>query len=221
VATVPTGTITSTYDAGGNKLRRVSTGLNNKTDYIGGIQYDGATTPAFSFVQTEEGKAVPAPGGTYDYQYYLGDNLGNTRVTFSTNTGAIVTDQTDDYYPFGLEINAGVTSPKNEYLYNKKELQEELGQYDYGARFYDPVIGRWTTIDQLAEKMRRFSPYNYGWDNPIKFIDPDGMFAKPGDLFKTADDAANDFGNILLAHQLYKVKNMRHQFIQLFQYWRC
>jgi len=87
------------------------------------------------------------PNGTgYDYQYYLGDNLGNTRVTFGTKTGAVVGYQADDYLPFGMEINRNVLNPKNEYLYNKKELQEELGQYDYGARFYDPVIGRWTTM---------------------------------------------------------------------------
>ncbi|SHN30205.1 DUF6443 domain-containing protein, partial [Mucilaginibacter sp. OK098] len=69
-------TITYTYDAAGNKLRRVSPATGN-TDYISGIQYDGTTTPALTFIQTEEGKAVPNGAG-YDYQYYLGDNLGNT-----------------------------------------------------------------------------------------------------------------------------------------------
>ncbi|BAU55154.1 RHS Repeat protein [Mucilaginibacter gotjawali] len=170
-------TITYTYDADGEKLRRVSPNTGS-TDYINGIQYDqgvGATVPAISFIQTEEGKAVPDGAGGYNYTYYLGDQLGNTRLTFDTKTGVAVMSQQDDYYPFGYEISRGtVTNPKNEYLYNKKELQEELQQYDYGARFYDPVIATWTTIDPSAERYFALSPYNYVADNPIKLIDPDG-----------------------------------------------
>ena len=201
VITVSGGTITYTYDATGRKLRKVSvlSGITNSTDYIDGIQYYNSTT-TISLIQTEEGKAVPITGG-YDYYYYLSDHLGNTRVTFDTESGAAIVQQ-EDYLPFGMSINEVVPPVKNEYLYNKKELQEELTEYDYGARFYDQVIGRWNTIDPLAETGRRFTPYNYVVDNPIRNTDPDGMdyvddvMAQQPEELRTSDLVARLVGGV-------------------------
>lgn len=69
---------------------------------------------------------------------------------------------------------------ENKYLYNGKELQDEnlggvnLDWYAFGARYYDPQIGRFTTQDAYAEKYLDFSPYQYAANNPVLFIDING-----------------------------------------------
>jgi RHS repeat-associated protein len=89
----------------------------------------------------------------------------------------------NDYFPYGLPYNnkQRESSTPNPYGYNNMEVQDELSLQwlDYGARMYMPEIARWGIIDPLSEKMRRWSPYTYCFDNPVRFIDPDGM--SPGD----------------------------------------
>ena len=111
------------------------------------------------------------------YIYSNKDHLGNVRLSFTKDLKVM---DKNDYYPFGMSFLKTSVSlydpmaiPYN-YKYNGKELQE-TGFYDYGARMYMPDVGRWTQIDPLAETSRRFSPYLYANNNPLRFIDPDGM----------------------------------------------
>ncbi len=106
-----------------------------------------------------------------------------------TNNDGAITPATEiieesNYYPFGLKhkgynnvISSNGNSTAQKYGFTGKEHQDELGLgwIDITARNYDAALGRWMNLDPLAEKMRRHSPYNYAFDNPIYFIDPDGM----------------------------------------------
>ena len=109
--------------------------------------------------------------------YNYTDHLGNTRLSYFKNGSGAEIIEESNYYPFGLKhegYNVLSGNPAYKYKYNGKELQE-TGMYDYGARFYMPDIGRWGVVDPLAEQYRRHSTYAYAVNNPIRFIDPDGM----------------------------------------------
>jgi RHS repeat-associated protein len=114
---------------------------------------------------------------------------GNTRILLSDENGDekvdILTEikQINHYYAFGLNMegNWNGAAGANQYQYNGKEWQEDLdlGWNDYGARFYDPAMARWTTMDPLAELYVQWSPYNYVLNNPMNYIDPDGRNVFP------------------------------------------
>jgi RHS repeat-associated protein len=117
-------------------------------------------------------KTVTAFGKPGKY-FYLSDHLGNVRATID-ETGEVLSQ--DAYYPFGMRMpgkshNDGDAQAR--YKYNGKELDEEhgLNWLAYGARYFDPEIGRWHVVDPAEEF---HSGYLYGPNNPIMGIDPDG-----------------------------------------------
>ena len=130
----------------------------------------------------DEGRLLPDGQGGFEYEYFLSDHLGNTRVSFKENGDTAMITQEDHYYPFGMTM-AGLSysnGVENKYLYNGKEFQDDdlggvkLDWYDYGARYYDVAIGRWNVIDNKAEKYNFTSPYAYALNSPVILIDSDG-----------------------------------------------
>jgi len=172
------------FRADGTKLRKEYTAFfkggserTTTTDYLDGFQYtvNHLGTVTLEFVATPEGY-YDFKNNRYIYSYT--DHLGNTRLSYFKNAGgsAEVLEESN-YYPFGLKhqgYNALAGNPSFQYQYNGKELQEETGWNDYGARMYMSDIARWGVMDPMAEQYRAWSPYNYAVNNPVSFIDPDG-----------------------------------------------
>ncbi|MFW5758453.1 MAG: RHS repeat domain-containing protein [Bacteroidota bacterium] len=170
------------YTASGQKTEQktINNGrVENRRQYAGSFvfknrQLSYAASIAGRFVYVDDGRSSPR----FENEIALKDHLGNTRVTLD-HTGNPT--QQIDYYPFGHMIYASDTqtpfAEDNRYLYNGKELQDDFGLdwYDYGARFYDGQVGRFYTLDPLAEKYSFQSPFAYAANNPILFIDFMGL----------------------------------------------
>lgn len=162
------------YSVTGIKLQKKVTqsGTVTTTDYIDNHVY---TNTVLAFFTSDEGRVVNN-AGTRKYEYYIADHLGNNRVFFADNDNNGVPEllQSDDYYPFGLQINRGSITNSNEWLFNGNELENEIGLYWYSTKFrnLDPQIGRWMTKDPLIKQW--VSPYNTFSNSPISKNDPEG-----------------------------------------------
>ena len=158
------------YAADGRKLKVVQGSTNR--DYVGNLIYENGSLKKILV----EGGYIE--GGTY--YFYFNDHLGNVRAVIDMNNYHI---QYNHYYPFGLPMAETTDGKQNEqpYKYNGKEFERKngLNWMDYGARHYDAALGKFTTMDPLAEKYYAVSPYAYCENNPMNKIDPDGKQGVP------------------------------------------
>jgi RHS repeat-associated protein len=200
-----------TYTATGTKLRKTVTSwkttTGGKTDYAGQFLYQDNE---LSCIFTPVGRIVPMQYNDetfWKHEYNLKDHLGNTRIVFAAHPhGQPELMQQTSYYPFGMTLQqqnfGGSHNQPNKLLYNGKELQDDelagvsLDWYDYGARMYDAQIGRFTTSDPLAEVAYDWTPYRYGFNNPVIYIDPTGMLEsthtdEDGNVLAVYDDGDN------------------------------
>jgi RHS repeat-associated protein len=166
------------------------------TIYVDNKEYQTVRTPVLynklNMVYNSEGYVTNF--GAYppaeNYCYYRKDHLGNNREVWRATyiggiTGNLIpaaTLQQTQYYPSGLPWASNSTDNPGlqERKYNGKEFVEMNGYdtYDYGARGYYPAMGRFTSVDPLAEMDYSVSPYAYCGNNPINRTDPTGMLGE-------------------------------------------
>jgi len=127
------------------------------------------------------------PKSGYQWNYILRDHLGNTRVVFADkNKDGLIRQDTSNalnevlsfsnYSPFGLELGGSHQNLKQqfEYKFNGKQENGFTGLIDFGGRCLDKYLGVWRQVDPKSERFFNQSTRNFTFNNPIRFIDPDG-----------------------------------------------
>ncbi|MGM0613623.1 MAG: RHS repeat domain-containing protein [Bacteroidota bacterium] len=118
--------------------------------------------------------------------------IADYRAEHPTQTGVPIAalEHYAHYYPFGMQ-QPGRNGNRYRFGFNGMEMDDEVNcngnSYDFGARLYSPRIGRWMAMDPLAYKYPGYSPYNFGLNNPIYFIDQDGKEPREGNEVQHVD----------------------------------
>jgi RHS repeat-associated protein len=133
--------------------------------------------------------------------YELGNFRGDVQQVISDNRIALGTSgqtatayeadvyQVEDQYPFGwsIESRSLVVGESHRFGFNGKENDRDADAYDFGARMYNSKIGRWWSVDPLANAFANESPYIFAGNNPVFYIDHGGLFKWPGDEKQQAE----------------------------------
>src|SRR5690554_3082767 len=183
--TFANGKIAYTYDATGTKIKKVVTptaGAAQTTDYLHGFEYENTDLKTFPH---PEGY-VKKDGANYIYHYIYRDHLGNNRLVYADLDGnGIINPATEiveenNYYPFGLKHQGynNLSGDGYKYKFLNKEYEDSFGlnvtETDF--RQYDAATGRFSVMDALSEMAPNYTPYRYGFNNPVFWSDPSGLF---------------------------------------------
>lgn len=173
-----TDTVRYIYSAAGEKLATIA--ANGSLTYYRSVftyaRHVGSSSEELLYVMHPEG-IVAREGGNWGYKYFKTDHIGSTRVLLAARGGGLVEEQRTDYYPYGLAHGSLNNLHLNRYLYGGKEYQDAmingspLGLYDFHARYYNPILGRWFNMDPA---MQTVNPYIYCGNSPMMYIDKDG-----------------------------------------------
>ena len=171
------------YDIDGNRINNIMNnsgyryiyGANGQTELREKIVNGSVTQVIHNIFGNDLLGTNTVTSTSSEKNYFLKDHLGSIKVIVD-ESGSV--SEYNDYDPFGLELT-GRSNSEERYKFTGKERDTETS-YDYfGARYYDSRIGRWLQVDPLAEKYTGWSTYNYTMNNPLKFIDPNGMWTDP------------------------------------------
>ncbi len=150
-------------------------------EYLGSLVYrrTGSSSVILESTGFGGGRINRTSTGGYELNYQITDYLGSVRVVFKDKLNVLARN---DFYAFGKRhatryLPVG-DDAKNRFLFNGKEkmITGNVGFLDYGARPYDPEIGRWFNMDPLAHMRTWESPFAFSANNPVNQIDPDGRF---------------------------------------------
>jgi RHS repeat-associated protein len=178
------GIITSfLYDGDGGRVKQTltSTSASTSTTYIGSLFEKDSSGKLTKHIFAGSNKvcSISSNGPAVTTNYFHSDHLGSSSVV--TNADGIQVSRYE-YSPYGSltvnELADGQTSQPTNYYFTGKEL-DSTGLYFYGARYYDPVIGRFITADTIVQAPfdpQSLNRYAYCRNNPLKYVDPSGHF---------------------------------------------
>jgi len=191
-----------TYDGAGLRAKKK---VGGSATYYVNANYEVKDGVATKYITAADLKVAQIKGNAVSY--YHKDHLNSSSVM--TNVSGVKVEGTE-YAPYGT-VRAFAGTPVTSYRYTGKELDTDTGLYYYGARYYDPMIGRFITADSVVSDFydpQDLNRYAYARNNPMKYVDPNGhAYAETGgqyDLFSTYNIFT---GNVLLDNTVVSAYN--------------